>query len=87
MIAAGMSLAALPVSLLALEAPVWTLYVSLAFMGIEWGLYDPFWTTCMQRVVAPGHDLPRVQLRLRWAPWPSTRRGWRWPGRSPTPSA
>jgi MFS family permease len=52
-IAAGMSLAALPVSLLALQAPVWTLYVSLAFMGIEWGLYDPFWTTCMQRVVAP----------------------------------
>jgi MFS family permease len=52
-IAAGMSLAALPVSLLALEAPVWTLYVSLALMGIEWGLYDPFWTTCMQRVVAP----------------------------------
>ena len=52
-IAAGMSLAALPVSLLALEAPVWTLYVSLALMGVEWGLYDPFWTTCMQRVVAP----------------------------------
>ena len=52
-IAAGMSLAAFPVALLALEAPVWTLYVSLAVMGIEWGLYDPFWTTCMQRVVAP----------------------------------
>jgi predicted membrane-bound spermidine synthase len=29
------------------------LYVSLAVMGVEWGLYDPFWTTCMQRVVAP----------------------------------
>lgn len=53
-IAAGMSLAAVPVALLAMEAPVWTLYVSLAFMGVEWGLYDPFWTTCMQRVVAPG---------------------------------
>lgn len=53
-IAAGMSLAALPVALLALKAPVWTLYVSLALMGVEWGLYDPFWTTCMQRVVAPG---------------------------------
>ena len=52
-IAAGMSLAAVPVALLALEAPVWTLYVSLAVMGVEWGLYDPFWTTCMQRVVAP----------------------------------
>jgi MFS family permease len=52
-IAAGMSLAAVPVALLAMEAPVWTLYVSLAVMGIEWGLYDPLWTTCMQRVVAP----------------------------------
>jgi MFS family permease len=52
-IAAGMSLAAVPVALLALEAPVWTLYVSLAVMGVEWGLYDPFWMTCMQRVVAP----------------------------------
>jgi MFS family permease len=52
-IAAGMSLAAVPVALLALRAPVWTLYVSLAVMGVEWGLYDPFWTTCMQRVVSP----------------------------------
>ena len=52
-IAAGMSLAAIPVALLAMQAPVWTLYVSLAVMGIEWGLYDPFWMTCMQRVVAP----------------------------------
>ena len=52
-IAAGMSLAAVPVALLALRAPVWTLYASLAIMGVEWGLYDPFWTTCMQRVVAP----------------------------------
>ena len=52
-VAAGMSLAAVPVALLALEAPVWTLYVSLAVMGVEWGLYDPFWMTCMQRAVAP----------------------------------
>jgi len=52
-IAAGMSFAAFPVALLALEAPVWTLYLSLAAMGVEWGLYDPFWTTCMQREVAP----------------------------------
>jgi predicted membrane-bound spermidine synthase len=41
------------VALLALEAPVWTLYVSLAVMGVEWGLYDPLWMTCMQRAVAP----------------------------------
>jgi MFS family permease len=53
LIAAGMSLAALPVALLALRAPVWTLYVSLAAMGVEWGLYDPLWTTCMQAEVAP----------------------------------
>ena len=52
-IAAGMSLTALPVAFLALEAPVWTLYASLAAVGVEWGLYDPFWLTCMQREVAP----------------------------------
>src|SRR5450756_81309 len=52
-IAAGMSLTALPVAFLALEAPVWTLYASLAAVGVEWGLYDPFWLTCMQRDVAP----------------------------------
>ncbi len=52
-IAAGMSLAALPVALLAVEAPVWMLYLAMMAMGVEWGLYDPFWTTCMQRVVAP----------------------------------
>jgi predicted membrane-bound spermidine synthase len=52
-IAAGMSLAGLPVALLALQAPVWTLYVSLAVVGVEWGLYDPFWMTCMQRAVSP----------------------------------
>ena len=52
-IAAGMSLTALPVVFLALEAPVWTLYLSLAVVGVEWGLYDPFWLTCMQKEVAP----------------------------------
>lgn len=52
-ISAGMSLAAVPVALLALQAPVWTLYVSLGVMGVEWGLFDTFWMTCMQRVVAP----------------------------------
>ena len=58
-IAAGMSLTALPVAFLALEAPVWTLYASLAAVGVEWGLYDPFWLTCMQREVAP-HMISRV---------------------------
>ncbi len=48
-----MSLTALPVAFLALEAPVWMLYASMAVIGVEWGLYDPFWLTCMQREVAP----------------------------------
>ena len=52
-VAAGMSLAAVPVALLALRAPAWTLFVSLGVMGVEWGLYDPFWVTCLQREVAP----------------------------------
>jgi MFS family permease len=52
-IAAGMSVAALPVALLAMEAPVWMLYAAMVAIGVEWGLYDPFWMTCMQRVVAP----------------------------------
>ncbi|MEI6448620.1 MAG: MFS transporter [Actinomycetes bacterium] len=51
-IAAGMSLTALPVAFMALQAPVWMLYASLAVVGVEWGLYDPFWLTCMQREVA-----------------------------------
>lgn len=53
LIAAGMSLTAIPVGLLALEAPSWAIYLSMAVMGIEWGLYDPLWVTSMQRVVAP----------------------------------
>ena len=52
-IAAGMSLTALPVALLAFEAPVWTIYLAMVVVGVEWGLYDPFWLTCMQREVAP----------------------------------
>lgn len=52
-ISVGMSLAAVPVALLALRAPAWTLYLSLGVMGVEWGLYDTFWMTCMQRTVAP----------------------------------
>jgi predicted MFS family arabinose efflux permease len=52
-IAAGMSVTALPVALLALEAPVWTLYTAMVAVGVEWGLYEPFWLTCMQREVAP----------------------------------
>ncbi|MFA4965599.1 MAG: MFS transporter [Thermoleophilia bacterium] len=53
-IAAGMSLTAVPVALLALQAPAWTLYLALAAVGVEWGLYEPFWITCMQCEVAPG---------------------------------
>ena len=32
---------------------MWTLYVSLAVMGVEWGLVEPFWMTCVHRTVAP----------------------------------
>jgi len=52
-IAAGLGVTAFPVAFLALEVPVGMLYASLAAMGVVWGLYDPFWTTCMQREVAP----------------------------------
>lgn len=52
-IAAGMSLAGVPMALLALQAPVWTLFVAMAVIGVEWGLYDPFFLTCMQRAVRP----------------------------------
>ena len=52
-IAAGMSVAAVPVALLALQAPVWALYAAMAAIGVEWGLYDPFFLTCMQRAVRP----------------------------------
>ena len=58
-IAAGMSFAALPVALLAMRAPVWTLLAALTAMGVEWGLYDPFWLTCMQREV-PAEMISRV---------------------------
>ena len=52
-ICAGMWLAGVPVALLALEAPVWALLAAMVAIGVEWGLYDPFWMTCMQRVVPP----------------------------------
>jgi MFS family permease len=53
LLSAGLSFTAVPVALLALQAPVWLLYLSLAVMGLEWGLYDPFWVTCMQAEVRP----------------------------------
>ena len=52
-IAAGMSVASVPVALLALQAPVWALYAAMVAIGVEWGLYDPFFLTCMQRAVRP----------------------------------
>ncbi len=58
-ICGGMWLAALPVAFLALEVPVWALYAAMVAIGVEWGLYDPFWMTCMQRVV-PRDMISRV---------------------------
>jgi len=52
-ICAGMWLAGLPVAFLALEVPVWALLAAMVVIGVEWGLYDPFWMTCMQRAVPP----------------------------------
>lgn len=52
-LAAGMSFAALPVALLAMEAPIWMLLAAMVVMGVEWGLYEVFWMTCMQNAVAP----------------------------------
>jgi MFS family permease len=52
-VAAGMSLTALPVAMLAFEAPLPFLLAGTAVLGVEWGLYDPFWMTVMQKHVAP----------------------------------
>jgi MFS family permease len=58
-VAAGMSLTALPVALLAIQAPAPLLYLGTAVLGVEWGLYDPFWMTAMQQHV-PQETLSRV---------------------------
>ncbi len=52
-VAAGMSFTAIPLALLAVRAPVAPLFVAFAVMGIEWGLFDTFWVTCVQQHVAP----------------------------------
>lgn len=52
-IAAGMSATAVPMALLAVRAPLWAIFASLVVLGVEWGLYDTFWITCMQAEVAP----------------------------------
>jgi len=52
-VAAGMSLAAIPLALLAVRAPVTSLLVAFAVMGVEWGLFDTFWVTSVQQHVAP----------------------------------
>ena len=55
-----MGLAAFPVAFLALEVPVWTLYASLAVIGVEWGLYDPFWIDLHAARGRAGDDLARL---------------------------
>lgn len=52
-VAAGLSVTAIPTALLALRAPVSLLLPTVALMGVEWGLFDVFWQTCVQERVAP----------------------------------
>lgn len=52
-LACGMSLTSLPLALLAMTAPAWTLFGGAACLGVVWGMYDPFWLTVMQREVPP----------------------------------
>ena len=48
-----MSLTSLPLAMLAIAAPAWTLLVGAAALGVVWGMFDPFWLTAMQREVPP----------------------------------
>jgi len=52
-LALGMSVAALPMAMLATTAPPWALFTSAAGLGIAWGMFDPFWLTALQREVPP----------------------------------
>jgi MFS family permease len=52
-LAGGMGFAAVPVALLAARMPVWSIFLAMVALGVEWGLYDVFWVTCMQNEVAP----------------------------------
>lgn len=52
-VGAGLALTGLPALLLVLGASEWTITAGMVVLGIEWGLYDPFWTTTMQQRVAP----------------------------------
>ena len=63
-IAAGMSLAAVPVALLALHAPAWTIYLSLAVLGVEWGSVRPVVDHLHAGRDSARPDLARVHLRL-----------------------
>jgi MFS family permease len=52
-LACGMSLTSLPLAMLAMTAPAWTLLLGAAILGVVWGMFDPFWLTAMQREVPP----------------------------------
>jgi MFS family permease len=52
-LACGMSLTSLPLAMLAMTAPAWTLLLSAAGLGVIWGMFDPFWLTAMQREIPP----------------------------------
>jgi MFS family permease len=52
-VSAGMATTAVPLALFASRAPVTSLVIAFAVMGVEWGLYDTFWVTSVQQHVAP----------------------------------
>lgn len=52
-VAVGLSLSALPPALLAVHAPTPALLVAAVVLGVEWGLYHPFWMTVLQQRIAP----------------------------------
>lgn len=52
-LSAGLSLAALPPALLALRAPTPALLSAAVLLGVEWGLYHPYWMTALQQNIAP----------------------------------
>ena len=84
-ICGGMWLAALPVAFLALEAPVWALYVAMVVDRRRVGSLRPVLDDVHAARGAAGHDLARVRLRLVLRAGVLSRRGWRWPDRWPTP--
>jgi MFS family permease len=52
-IGAGLALTGVPGLLLIVGASEWMIMAGMVVLGVEWGLFDPFWITAMQQHVAP----------------------------------